>query len=375
MRILFTGGGTGGHFYPIIAIAEALNKIADEEKILKSELYYMSTEPYDKQALFENNIKFIQVNAGKLRIYPSLKNITDIFKTATGCMEAVFKIFALYPDVVFGKGGFASFPALFAARILRIPVVIHESDSAPGRVNKWASKFAKRIAISFPEAIESFPKNKTAWTGQPVRRDILRGVKEGAHEYFGFDQNIPVILILGGSQGAQKINNALIDALPVLLPNFQIIHQVGPKNIEDITETANVIIANNEFKKRYKPIGFLSPLAIKMAAGAANIIVSRAGSTIFEIAGWGVPSIIIPFDKSNGDHSRKNAYTYARSGACEVIEETNLSPNLLAAEITAIVGDSTKIEKMKKAAQDFARPEAASSIAREIINLALKHEQ
>lgn len=375
MRILFTGGGTGGHFYPIIAIAEALNKIVDEEKILKSELYYMSTEPYDKQALFENNIKFVQVNAGKLRIYPSVKNITDMFKTATGCMEAVFKIFALYPDVVFGKGGFASFPALFAARILRIPVVIHESDSAPGRVNKWASKFAKRIAISFPEAIDSFPKNKTAWTGQPVRRDIARGVKEGAHEYFGFDQNIPVILILGGSQGAQKINNALIDALPALLPNFQIIHQVGPKNLEDITQTANVIIANNEFKKRYKPIGFLNPLGIKMAAGAANIVVSRAGSTIFEIAGWGVPAIIIPFDKSNGDHSRKNAYTYARSGAGEVIEETNLSPNLLVAEIEKLVGDSVKIEAMKKAALSFARPDAASTIAREIINIALKHEQ
>ncbi|MBP9772518.1 MAG: UDP-N-acetylglucosamine--N-acetylmuramyl-(pentapeptide) pyrophosphoryl-undecaprenol N-acetylglucosamine transferase [Candidatus Pacebacteria bacterium] len=375
MRILFTGGGTGGHFYPIIAIAEALNKIVDEEKILKSELYYMSTEPYDKQALFENNIKFVQVNAGKLRIYPSVKNITDMFKTATGCMEAIFKIFALYPDVIFGKGGFASFPALFAAKILRIPVIIHESDSAPGRVNKWASKFAKRIAISFPEAIDSFPKNKTAWTGQPVRRDIARGVKEGAHEYFGFDQNIPVILILGGSQGAQKINNALIDALPALLPNFQIIHQVGPKNLEDITQTANVIIANNEFKKRYKPIGFLNPLGIKMAAGAANIVVSRAGSTIFEIAGWGVPAIIIPFDKSNGDHSRKNAYTYARSGAGEVMEETNLSPNLLVAEIEKLVGDSVKIEAMKKAALSFARPDAANTIAREIINIALKHEQ
>ncbi len=375
MKILFTGGGTGGHFYPIIAVAEALNKIVDEEKILSSELYYMSTEPYDKTALFENNIKFLQVDAGKLRIYPSAKNFIDAFKTGVGCMEALIKVFALYPDVVFGKGGFASFPALFAARILRIPVIVHESDSSPGRVNKWAGKFAKRIALSFPEAAESFPKNKTAWTGQPIRRDIARGVKEGAFEYLGFDPNIPVIFILGGSQGAQKINNALIDALPTLLPNFQIIHQVGVKNIADITETANIIIAKNEFKNRYKPIGFLNPLGMKMSAGAATIIVSRAGSTLFEIASWGVPSILIPFDKSNGDHSRKNAYTYARSGACEVIEEANLSPNLLAAEIIRLTGDSAKMEQMKMAAQNFARPDAASAIAREILNIALKHEQ
>lgn len=375
MRILLTGGGTGGHFYPLIAVAEAINKIVDDEKLLKVDLYYMSTEPYDKVALFENGIKFIEVNAGKLRVYSSIKNFFDIIKMIVGCGEALLKVFALYPDVVFGKGGYASFPALFAARILRIPVIIHESDSAPGRVNRWAGKFARRVALSFPEAAEHFTNKKVvAWSGQPVRRDIQMPSKEGMYEYLGFDPNIPVILVLGGSQGAQLINNALIDALPQLLEKFQIVHQIGTKNLEDVLQTTKVILGTNPLKNRYKPVGFLNPLGLKMASGAASVVISRAGSTIFEIACWGIPAIIIPFAKSNGDHARKNAYSYARSGAGEVVEEGNLTPNILAAEIERLLSDPAKLETMKKAAQNFARLDAAEVIAKEIIAIALKHE-
>lgn len=373
MKILFTGGGTGGHFYPIIAIAENIQRVVQDEKILKVELFYMSTEPYDKAALYENSITFIPVTAGKLRIYPSIKNYIDIGKTIFGCLEATLKVFALYPDVVVGKGGYASFPALFAARLLRIPVIIHESDSAPGRVNSWAAKFAKRIAISFEEASDYFPKAKTAWTGQPIRRDITQAARDGAFEYLKFNSTIPVLFILGGSQGAQKINNAIIDALPTLVAKYQIIHQVGVKNLKDVSETAQVVLAGNTNKDRYKPVGFLNPLGMKMSSGAATLVISRAGSTIFEIASWNVPSIIIPFDKSNGDHARKNAYTYARAGCGEVIEENNLTPNILVSEIENILSNPSKVAAMKKATQDFARPDAGRVIAKEILDLALEH--
>src|SRR3989344_3107159 len=145
MKIVFTGGGTGGHFYPIIAVAERVNQIID------------------KEMLFENGLLYEEVKTGKMRTYFSLKNFSDIFKTFFGVINATFKMFSIYPDVVFGKGGYASFPTIFAARILCIPVVIHESDSAPGRVNKWAGRFAKKIAVSFKEAGEYFPKERTAW--------------------------------------------------------------------------------------------------------------------------------------------------------------------------------------------------------------------
>ena len=160
MKIVFTGGGTGGHFYPIIAVVQKVNEIIDHEKIIGAKLYYISNSPYDKEMLFENGLLYEEVSTGKMRTYFSFKNFSDIFKIVFGIINATFKLFSIYPDVVFGKGGYASFPTILAARLLRIPVVIHESDSAPGRVNKWAGRFAKRVAVSFREAGEYFPRNK-----------------------------------------------------------------------------------------------------------------------------------------------------------------------------------------------------------------------
>lgn len=375
MKILFTGGGTGGHFYPIIAVAEQVNKLIDTEKILDLKLYYMSDKEYDKAALFENNINFIEVTSGKRRLYRSIENTLDLFKIALGSASALIKMFFLYPDVVFSKGGYASFPALVAARILRIPVVIHESDSVPGRVNLWAGKFARRIAISYDEAIEYFPKDKTAWTGQPIRETIQKKATDGVFEYLKLNPGIPTLFIWGGSLGAETINNVIVDSLPELLQNYQIIHQVGPKNIEDVQGRAGVILGNNPNKDRYKVFGFLNPLAIKMSAGAASLIISRAGSSIFEIASWGVPSIIIPISEKVSRDQRHNAFNYARSGACEVIEENNLTPSILIASITGLMQDQAKREKMSQNATAFARPGAAEQIARELVTIGLSHEK
>ncbi len=375
MKILFTGGGTGGHFYPIIAVAEELIELAHEEKIVDLKLYYMSTEPYDKRALFENSIEFVGALSGKRRIYASWKNFTDLFKLAIGLVTGLMKMFAIYPDVVFSKGAYASVPALFAARLLGIPVIIHESDSVPGRVSAWSGKFAKRIALSYPEAAKFFPDGNIALTGQPVRREIREVEKNGAFEFLKLDAGLPVVFVLGGSLGAEPINNAIMDALPDLLSRYQIVHQVGAKHLSIMTETAKVIVPDEKIREHYHPFGFLNPLAIKMCAGAATVIISRAGSTIFEIAGWGVPSILIPFASSNGDHAKKNAYAYASAGASLVIEENNLTPHVLVAEIETLVGDSKKREEMSAKAKAFATPEAAKKIAQEIINVALEHEK
>jgi UDP-N-acetylglucosamine--N-acetylmuramyl-(pentapeptide) pyrophosphoryl-undecaprenol N-acetylglucosamine transferase len=376
MKIVFTGGGTGGHFYPIIAVAEKVNKIIDEEKILGVKLYYLSDSPYDKEALFANRISYEEVNSGKMRTYASIKNFFDMFKVFFGVLNATFKMFTIYPDVVFGKGGYASFPTIFAARILRIPVIIHESDSAPGRVNQWAGKFAKKIAISFTEAAEYFPKEKIAWTGQPIRSEIEHpSEKDKALNYFKLEGNLPVIVILGGSQGAELINNTVLDALPRLLKNYQVIHQTGVKNFKAVTSRAEVVLANDANKARYLPFSFMNPLVMKMAAGAASIIVSRAGSTLFEIASWGVPSILVPFTESNADHAKKNAFNYARKGACSVIEEMNMTANILSSEIERIMENKVIWNKMVYSAKAFHKPDAALKIARELVNTALSHEK
>jgi UDP-N-acetylglucosamine--N-acetylmuramyl-(pentapeptide) pyrophosphoryl-undecaprenol N-acetylglucosamine transferase len=376
MKIVFTGGGTGGHFYPIIAVAERVNQIIDKDKIIGAKLYYISDDPYDKEMLFENGLIYEEIKAGKMRTYSSVKNFTDLFKIFFGTINAIYKLFSIYPDVVFGKGGYGSFPTIFAARILHIPVVIHESDSAPGRVNKWAGHFAKRIALSFKEAADYFPKKNVAWTGQPMRVEIEHPAqREKALEYFKLESELPVIFILGGSQGAEIINNTVLDALPRLIKNFQIIHQTGIKNFKSVVGRSEVILASSNERARYMPISYLNPLAMKMASGAATVIVSRAGSTLFEIASWGVPSILIPFTNSNADHSRKNAFNYAHTGACNVIEEANMTSNILSSEIERIVDDKNIWNKMAQSAKAFNKPDAAYKIARELVDMAMAHEK
>jgi len=375
MKILLTGGGTGGHFYPIIAIAEAINKLRKENRLMNADIYYMSNSPYNAGILFDNGITFRKNSAGKIRRYFSILNFFDLFKTFWGILGSLWKVFNIYPDVVFGKGGYASFPALFAARVFRIPVVIHESDSVPGRVNLWAGKFAEKIAVSYPEAVEYFPKEKVAYTGNPVRKELIQPLKTGAREFLKLEDNTPVLFILGGSLGSQIINEAIVDALPQLVGNFEIIHQVGRKNLKQVTERASVMLRDNPHGNRYKPFDYLNVLGMRMAAGVADIVISRAGSTIFEIASWKVPSIIIPITDTNGDHQRKNAFAYARSGACVVVEEENLSANILVSEINRLMDSSVGREVMKKGTESFNHPDAAEKIAKEILTIALRHEK
>jgi UDP-N-acetylglucosamine--N-acetylmuramyl-(pentapeptide) pyrophosphoryl-undecaprenol N-acetylglucosamine transferase len=374
MRILFSGGGTGGHFYPIISIIEELNELVKEKKLLKPDLIYMAPTPYDQGKLFENGVTYKKNHAGKMRRYFSIRNFFDLFKTGWGIITSTYQIYKLYPDVVFGKGGYASFPALFAAKILGIPVVIHESDTVPGRVNMWAGKFAAKIAVSYAEAAKYFPQGKVAHTGNPVRHDITMPITAGAREFLQLEKDVPVVLVLGGSQGAQIINDTVLEALPNLLKNCQVIHQVGKNNIEEVKATAEAVLFDSPLKDRYKAFDYLNPLALRMAAGVASVVVSRAGSTIFEIASWGLPAILIPITNSNGDHQRQNAFNYARAGGCVVVEESNLTDNILISEIQRLLDHPEEREKMRVAASKFYQPKAARLVAEEILKIALSHE-
>jgi UDP-N-acetylglucosamine--N-acetylmuramyl-(pentapeptide) pyrophosphoryl-undecaprenol N-acetylglucosamine transferase len=387
MKILFTGGGSGGHFYPIVAVAEELNAIVKENHLLKPELFYMSTEPYNAGLLFENGIIFKHVTAGKMRRAMTPQNIIlnfiDLFKIFFGTLGALWTVFRIYPDVVFNKGAYPSFPALFAARLLNIPVVIHESDTEPGRVNAWAGRFAKKIAVSYPDSVKFFKPSKNpekdgqrvAYTGNPIRKELMDPLSVGAHEFLHLEPNVPTIFITGGSQGARFINEVIMDALPTLVSRYQIIHQVGKQNITVIRETAAVILQTSEHKDRYKPFDYLNLLSMRMSAGAADVIVSRAGSTIFEIASWGKPSIIIPIPEATSHDQRTNAYAYARSGGCEVIEEKNLTPHVLISEIDRLIQNPAEREKMSAAAKNFSRRDAAHLIAEQILAIALSHEK
>ena len=375
MKILFTGGGTGGHFYPIIAVAQAIRRESAERKILPPTMYYMAPTPYNARILFDNEIEFIKVPAGKLRRYFSLLNFVDVFKTAFGTLQAIPKMFRIYPDVVFGKGGYGSFPALLAAKILRIPVIIHESDSKPGRVNAWAGKFARRVAVSYPEAAQYFKNNSVAHTGNPIRKEIADPLTNGAHEFLHLEEKTPTIVVLGGSQGSQKINDAVLDALPELLNRYQVIHQVGRANIASVKKISELVLKNHPYDYRYHSFDYLNELALRMAAGVADVIISRAGSTIFEIASWARPSVIIPLSQEVSHDQTGNALSYARTGAASVIEENNLSSHILIGEIDRIYNNESIKRTMRERAGAFARRDSDKLIADALLNIALEHEK
>ena len=315
------------------------------------------------------------MNAGKLRLTPSLRTIVDLIKAGIGILEAIITVFSIYPDVVFSKGGYAAFPTVLAARLFGIPVIIHESDSVPGRVNLWSGKFAKAVAVSYKQEIDYFPKDKVIHTGQPIRHDLHEPVDDGAHEFLNLERETPVIWVLGGSLGAQIINYAIEEALPFLLDKYQVVHQVGAANLDEMKKLTNATLVDNDFRYRYHVFGELNTLSMKMLAGISDIVITRAGSTLFEIAHWGIPSIVIPITNSNGNHQIKNAYNYAREGACVVIEENNLSEQLLVFEVNRIYDNEQIKNEMKEGAKRFAIEDAAKNIAEEIVGIGLAHEK
>jgi UDP-N-acetylglucosamine--N-acetylmuramyl-(pentapeptide) pyrophosphoryl-undecaprenol N-acetylglucosamine transferase len=375
MKILFTGGGSGGHFYPIIAIAGEVLRIANEERIIMPQLFFMAPEPYDEGLLFENHIAFIKVPTGKLRQHELLKNVFDVCRTACAVCRALVALFRLYPDVVVGKGGFGSFPALFAARFWGIPVFIHESDAVPGKVNRWAGKFAKRIAVSFAPAAAHFPKERTAYTGNPLRREILETRELPTGREFALEKGVKTIFVTGGSLGSTTINEAVLQTLTTVLTDYQIVHQTGTNNLSDMKGRASVLLKDHPRANRYHPVGYLSASEVAAAGARADLIISRAGSTIFEIAAWGKPAILIPITESNGDHQRENAYAYAESGAADVLEEANLTVTILRDQIHKILSDEERARHMSERAQHFAKTDAAEVIAREVLRIALAHEK
>ncbi|HVB20248.1 MAG TPA: UDP-N-acetylglucosamine--N-acetylmuramyl-(pentapeptide) pyrophosphoryl-undecaprenol N-acetylglucosamine transferase [Candidatus Paceibacterota bacterium] len=378
MTIAFTGGGSGGHFYPIIAIAEAMNDFVREKRLLAPKLYYLAPTPFDQNALFENGIVFIPIPAGKMRRYASSRNVTDFFITFAGILKALTTLYRLYPDVVMSKGGYGSVPTVLAARLLRIPVIIHESDAKPGRANLLAASWAKKIAISFESAAAYFPKkvqNKIARTGIPIRKELTRVETEGAQQYLGLEKEVPTVLIIGGSQGAAKLNETILTSLPDLVALANIIHQTGRAHFKEVESIAQVVLTKNPYASRYHPVDYLSVISLQRAAGVADLVVSRAGAnSIAEIGLWKKPAIIIPIPESVSHDQRTNAYAYAKTGAAIVIEEENLTSHLLTSEINRLIKDPALGKRMGAATEGFTDPDAARIIASEILAIALSHE-
>ncbi len=374
--LCLTGGTTGGHFFPLLNVAKEFKKIM-EEKRWDYEIFYLGAEPFDRELMQKYDIQIITIPSAKIRRYFDLRNFLDIFKFPMGFLKALWILYLKMPNVIFSKGGYGTLEVVLAGWFLRIPILIHESDAIPGRSNRIAGFFATRIAVSFEKAKKYFSKKKTALIGHPIDPDFDSiNPDEEIFKKFNLETDKPIILVLGGSQGAMKINEVIIFSLDKLLMFSQVIHQLGKSLFKEYKQIAEGFILEKVPVriKYYHPIDFIEHNDLIKLLKISDLVISRAGAgAIFEIAAAGVPSILIPLRKDvAGKHQIENAYEYAHTGAAVVIEEPNFTPDILSSVVHKILNDKATLEFMKKSALEFAKKEATKIIAEELSFLAIK---
>jgi UDP-N-acetylglucosamine--N-acetylmuramyl-(pentapeptide) pyrophosphoryl-undecaprenol N-acetylglucosamine transferase len=373
LHILLLGGGTGGHMYPLAAVAKNIKEQAMQKQIELDLRYFGDPGNYTK-LLTDAGIKVSGIASSKLRRYASALNVLDFFKFFLGFFQALVKLYFFMPEVVFSKSGPGVLPIIYAARWYRIPLVIHESDAVPGLTNRLAGKHAAIVELSFEHAKAYFTKNKVVnVVGNPVRESILTTKSAGAcRQELGLTDERPIVLVIGGSQGAQALNEFIMDNAEALLAQFEIVHQSGADNYEQYKKEFEFTTKHyrEELKKDYFLFPFLNDNQLASALGAADVVISRAGSSIFEIAAAGKPALLVPLPGSANNHQFENAYAYSKTGAGVVIEEENLLPGLVITQLQKITENSELRQSMSTAAKAFYKPGAAEAIARDVLAVA-----
>lgn len=336
-KIVLTGGGTAGHITPNIAL---LPRLAEKGYEIS---YIGSYEGMEKRLLEDFDIPYYGIATGKFRRYFDLKNFTDPFRVLKGFSEARRLLKQIQPDIVFSKGGFVAVPVIRAAASLKIPCVIHESDMTPGLANKICIPVASRVCCNFPETLKSLPARKSVLTGSPIREELLHGNRNAARKLCGFDSSKPVLMVIGGSLGSAAINQAVREALPKLLSDFQVVHICGKDKID------NLLLKTTGYKQFEYIKGELKDIF-----AMADVVVSRAGANaICELLALKKPNLLIPLSAgaSRGDQIL-NARSFEAQGFSVVIDEDYLSPDLLTEKVQELYFTrQTYVDAMSKSQQ------------------------
>jgi UDP-N-acetylglucosamine--N-acetylmuramyl-(pentapeptide) pyrophosphoryl-undecaprenol N-acetylglucosamine transferase len=374
VRIGIAGGGTGGHIYPLLAVCDALSKKRGPYDDTLIEFHYFGRPGAYQNEFDFRSIRVHSIIGSRLRRYASIQNIFDIPKFFISIVQALFSLLSVMPDVVFSKGGPGSIPVVFAAWFYRIPIIIHESDAVPGLANRVAARFARKICISFPESKEFFDEKKVVATGNPIRDELMKNrmSKVGAKNFWRMDEHLPLALVIGGSQGSQRINSFITENLEELLKDIQILHQVGQGNYQEIEMSMREIMAlvPRELHGRYRAVPFMNVEEMKNAMTAADVIVSRAGSgAIFEIASFKTPTILIPLEESAGDHQKVNAYAYSKTGYAFVLEEENMTVHTFRSRIHEMISSEFVPKNTEEQVDSFFFSQSAERIADEVMGL------
>lgn len=312
-KIVLTGGGTAGHVTPNIALLPGLQELGYEVH------YIGSYEGIESRLIADFDIPYYGISTGKFRRYLDPKNFSDPFRVIKGYTEARRILKELKPDIVFSKGGYVSVPVVRAAASLKIPCIIHESDITPGLANKLCIPVARKVCCNFPETMQYLPKDKAVLTGSPIREELSKGNKIAALDLCGFDANIPVIMVIGGSLGAANVNKAVRDALPELLKDFQVVHICGKDKIDNMLLTT----------RGYKQFEYVKA-ELKDIFAMADVVISRAGANaICELLALQKPNLLIPLMAGSRGDQILNAKSFESQGYSKVLMEDDITTQLL----------------------------------------------
>jgi UDP-N-acetylglucosamine--N-acetylmuramyl-(pentapeptide) pyrophosphoryl-undecaprenol N-acetylglucosamine transferase len=374
MRVVLTGGGTGGHVIPFEPMVTALRtqflevqpQLAGEIDPSSLSIYFVGVALAETREFFARlDVPVTNIPSGKLRRYASGLTVIDLFfRLPVGIIMALVTMWRLMPEVVISKGGYGSIPVVLAAVFYRIPVLLHESDAKPGMANKFLMRFAAALTLGFAAAQAEVPAKytfKAIVTGTPVREDIKTLSSAEGKKVFGIAPSEKVLLVMGGSQGAKQLNEALLQLLPKLVLQYTIIHLTGTDHFTSVTTVAQELLAQSSRKAAYQAFPYLTD-QMPAALTAADGIISRAGSSVVEFMALRKPMLLIPLDSAAGDHQRRNAQVVEAAGAALVLDPNNLGVNLLAENIERLMNDETLRGHMMANQAALDKPQAAHDI-------------
>jgi UDP-N-acetylglucosamine--N-acetylmuramyl-(pentapeptide) pyrophosphoryl-undecaprenol N-acetylglucosamine transferase len=374
MRILISGGGTGGHIYPALAVAHALR-----DRYGADLLFLGDEKGLEREIVPREGIRFVGVTAGKFRRYLSPQTITDLANVPVGIRQARDIVRDFQPHAAFTSGGYASVPAGLGARGVGAPLVMHQQDVSPNLANRILAPRATRITVSFPQSLRYFQRyrKKTVLTGNPVREEILRLVNQPGEAYkasFNMDPTQPVLLVTGGSQGSRHLNHVVVASLSRLLPYCQVLHISGEHNYEETRKMAEPQFAERpELRGRYVLRGYLSTRMAE-ALAASDVLLCRSGAaTLSELAVLGRPSILVPLPPGfTGSPQATNAAMFRQAGAAEVVLDKDLTANALLEALMPLLTNPPRRTLMANAARTLAQPDATIALADAVADLAKK---
>ena len=362
MKVLIAGGGTGGHVYPGIAVAEELQRLRPDAKVL----FVGGSHGLEAQAVPEAGfpIRFVTVQGFPRRAWWRWPGA--VIANAFGLVQSMWVVWREKPDVVLGTGGYVSGPVALAAVLLGRPLALQEQNSIPGLANRWLARIAREVHLSFTESRAYFErKDNLRITGNPVRAFILSGERSAGLRHFGLAEGKPTVFVFGGSRGAKRINDAALDAMKRLKGRVEVqfILQTGREDFE----RARAEVASESLPARVMP--FLRE--IHLAYAAADLLVCRSGAmTLAEIAACGTPAILVPYPYAAHNHQEVNAENLVERGAATIILDKDLDGERLAKEIAHLIADRQALRKMSAHARTFARLDAAERLVRSLERLA-----